>query len=387
MASYNPLNVGSANNLQGAVENKGLFNKLLRNLSSFGMRYDDMVLRNTVGVGINEDPLSQKNSSMYDYINSRAVANVLNKKAIPYLDKAYSDKRRILREYSIKDEIRDSISVVTDECIIFNGNDFCAPKPLSNNYSDEIKDKYQEHFEKLYNRFGFADNITAWNYMKDFLIDGYLALEIIWDDKKQNVIAFNRLRPDTLVPAAEASVGALWIQFPEDPQLRRIFLDSQIVFISYTTQNDFSETSYVEGLIKPYNQLKILEQTKLMFNIVNCTPYQKFTIPVKGMSRAKTEELLGQLIANYSEYIDWDDTLGTLSMNGTKHNPYNKQLWFTDGDNGTANMELISPQGVDLNEEVTLKYFIAAYRRATHIPSLRYNTETGGGMVFYARCA
>ena len=52
-------------------------------------------------------------------------------------------------------------------------------------------------------------------------------------DKKKNIIHFNRLRPETLVPAFEPSIGHLWIQFPEDPQLRRIFLDSQIIFVSY----------------------------------------------------------------------------------------------------------------------------------------------------------
>ena len=107
------------------------------------------------------------------------------------------------------------------------------------------------------NRFGFGDNITAWNMMRDFLIDGYIAIELVWDDKKKNIIHFNRLRPETLVPAYEPAIGNLWIQYPEDPQLRRIFLDSQLILISYTTQNDFAETSYVEGLIKPYNQLKI----------------------------------------------------------------------------------------------------------------------------------
>jgi hypothetical protein len=34
--------------------------------------------------------------------SQRAVASILNRKSIPYLDKAYGDKRRILREYLIK---------------------------------------------------------------------------------------------------------------------------------------------------------------------------------------------------------------------------------------------------------------------------------------------
>ena len=376
MSSYNPLDQGNGNNISGE------FNRLLRNLSNFGMKYDDMIIRNTVGIGLNEDPLSQKSNDMYGYMSQRAVANVLNKKAIPYLDKSYADKRRIIREYSIKDEIRDFISTVADECIIFNGADFCSPKLLSNNYSNDIKDKYQEYFEKIYNRFGFADGITAWNMMKDFLIDGFISLEIIWDDKKQNIIAFNRMRPDSLVPAYEPSIGNIWIQYPEDPQLRRIFLDSQLIFISYTTQNDFSETSYVEGLIKPYNQLKILEQTRIMFNIINATLYQKFTIPVKGLSKQKAEEQIGQLIANYSEHVEWDDSLGTLTINGSKHLPFNKQVWFPEGDMGTPNMELVSPTGTDLNEETTLKYFLNALKRASRIPHGRFDHDNGGGNVF-----
>ena len=366
--------------LNSAVENRGLFSRILRTLSNYGMNYDDMIIRNQVGIGINEDPYSAQGNSMYDFFSQRAVASVLNRKSIPYLDKAYADKRRILREYSIKDEIRDFVSSISDESIVYNDErDFCSPRPLPNDYPQEIQDKYQEFFEKIYNKFGFSDNITAWSTMRDFLIDGYIAMEFIYDDKKKNIIGFNRLRPETLVPAYEPNVGHLWIQFPEDPQLRRIFLDSQIVFISYSTQNDYSETSYVEGLIKPYNQLKILEQTRIMYNVINATIYQKFTIPVKGLSRQRAEEQIGQLIQDYSEEVEWDDTLGTLSINGSKQLPYNKQIWFPEGDAGTPNMTLESPQGHDLNDETMLKWFHQALKRASKIPITRFEAESGGG--------
>jgi hypothetical protein len=382
-ASYNPLNQTSGSPyLASGVENRGLFSRILRNLSSWGMNYDDMIMRNQIGVNINEDPYTMQGNSMYDFFSKRAVASVLNRKSIPYLDRSYADKRRILREYSIKDEIRDFVSTVCDESIVYSDRDFCKPKNITNDYSQDMRDKYQEFFEKIYNRYGFSDSVSAWNLMKDFLIDGYIAMEIVWDDKKKNIVHFNRLRPETLVPAYEPSIGHLWIQYPEDPQLRRIFLDSQLVFISYATQNDYSETSYVEGLIKPYNQLKILQQTKIMFNIINATVYQKFTIPVKGLSRQKAEEQIGQLIHDYSEEVEWDDTLGTLTINGSKHLPYNKQIWFPEGDAGTPNMELVSPQGHNLNEDDMLKWFYNILKRASKIPVQRFEGESGGGNVF-----
>ena len=382
-ASYNPLNQTSGSPyLASGVENRGLFSRILRNLSSWGMNYDDMIMRNQIGVNINEDPYTMQGNSMYDFFSKRAVASVLNRKSIPYLDRSYADKRRILREYSIKDEIRDFVSTVCDETVVYSDKDFCRPKNITNDYSQDIRDKYQEYFEKIYNRYGFSDSVSAWNLMKDFLIDGYIAMEIVWDDKKKNIVHFNRLRPETLVPAYEPSIGHLWIQYPEDPQLRRIFLDSQLVFISYATQNDYSETSYVEGLIKPYNQLKILQQTKIMFNIINATVYQKFTIPVKGLSRQKAEEQIGQLIHDYSEEVEWDETLGTLTINGSKHLPYNKQIWFPEGDAGTPNMELVSPQGHNLNEDDMLKWFYNILKRASKIPVQRFEGDNGGGNVF-----
>ena len=384
MASYNQYNDRNQGMIQNsAVQNTGLFSRILRRISNYGMNYDDMVIRNQVGVGINEDPYSGQGESMYDFFSSKAVASVLNRKSIPYLDKAYADKRRILREYSIKDEIRDFVTTLCDEVIVYNEeNDFCSPKPLSNEYSQEIQDKYQELFEKTYNKFGFSDNITAWNMMKDFLIDGYVAIEMIYDDKNKEIIAFNRLRPDTLVPAYEPSIGHLWIQFPEDPQLRRIFLDSQLIFISYSAQDDYTETSYVEGLIKPYNQLKIIEQTRIMFNVLNAQVYQKFTIPVKGLSRQRAEEQIGRLIHDYSEEMEWDDVMGELTINGSKHLHYNKQIWFPDGEHGTPNMELVKQEGHDLNDETMLDWFYKGLKRASKIPAQRLDTDNGGGNLF-----
>ena len=99
MASYNYSNSNGQNFgfQNSAVENKGLFSRILRTLSNYGMNYNDMIIKNQVGIGINEDPYSAKGNSMYDFFSSRAVASVLTKKSVPYLDKAYSDKRRILR--------------------------------------------------------------------------------------------------------------------------------------------------------------------------------------------------------------------------------------------------------------------------------------------------
>lgn len=385
MASYNPQNNPQNQvSVSGAVQNRGVFSRILRELSSWGMNYDDMIVKNSYAVSINEDPYAQKGYGMYDFFSQKAIASVMAKKSIPYLDRAYPDKRRILREYSIKDEIRDFVTTLADEVVIY-GDDkkFCKPRSLPDEYSQEIKNKYSEVFEKVYSKFGFNDGMTAWYFIKGFLIDGYLAFEMVYDDKFKNIIHYNQLDPVTLVPGYEPTTGKhIWIQYPEDPQLRRILLDSQIIFMSYSTQREYSETSYVEGLIRPYNQLKIMEQTRLMFNMLNAMIYQKFTIPINGLSRQRAEEQIAQLIADYSEEVEWDDSMGTVTINGSKHLPYNKQLWFPEGESGTPQFELVSPEGHNLNESDMLTWFFNALKRASRIPFSRFDKDNGGGNIF-----
>ena len=380
--SYNPNNGSS--NLQSNAENRGFFSKALRNLSKWGMNYDDMIVRNKVGIGINEDPSAGGSGDMYDFFSQRAIANILSQKSVAYLDKSIRDKMRILREYSIKDEVRDFITEICDEAIVYNDNDrFCEPKKLKDDAPNEIKDRYSEAFDDIYHLFNFSNGKRAWDLFRKFLIDGFLCFEIIWDDKDQNIIGFDEMDPTTLIPGYEPETGsAIWIQNPEDPQYRRIFLDSQIIYISYKSHNEFSETSYVEGLIKPYNELKIIEQTRIMFNMANATHYQKFTVPVKELSRQRAEEVVGKMIANYSETITWDDQIGTVEINGMKKLPYNKQIWFPEGESGTPQFEIVSPEGHNLNENDMLSWFYNALKRASKIPFTRFDKDNGGGNIF-----
>ena len=382
MASYNPnnQNIGTGN-LQH--QSTGTFSKILQKLSNWGMDYDNMVAKNRVSVGINEDPNVIKNTSMYDFFSQRAVASILQRKSVPYLDRAYADKRRILREYSIKDTIRDYITKVCDEFIIYDDEDkFCSPKVVGDNYSQDIKDKYMEAFENIYNSFGFSDGKLAWDYAKAFLIDGYLTFEIIYDDKSQNIIGFERMDSGTIVPGYEPNVGHIWIQYPEDPQLRRIILDSKIIHISYKSGDDYGELSYVENLIRPYNQLKLIEQTRIMFNMANATHYQKFTVPIDGLSRQRAEEEVSKMIADYHEEVDWDDSLGTVEINGSKKLPYNKQVWFPKGESGEPDLEIISPEGHDLNEDTMLEWFHNNLKRESQIPFTRFDKDSGGGNLY-----
>jgi hypothetical protein len=295
-------------------------------------------------------------------------------KKIPYQDKSYSDKKRILREYSIKDEISYYLGLICDECInnnfrlsSINNNDRSYISNDSTANESNIRPIFQDIIKKL----GFDNQLTIYNTFRDLMIDGFLVFEIIWDDKKDNIISFNRLSPASLVPAYNKENGAFWIQYPEDVQSKRMLLDSQVIFISYSGSNSFNEEiSYVERLMKPYNQLETIENCMIMYNIRISSNINKFTIPVKGLSKQRAEESIGSLIEIYKEEINIDNFTGDVTVNGEKQIPFNKNVFLPEGDSGKTNLEEISSNIVEHDFSHTLEYFKNKLRQASYLPSV-----------------
>lgn len=388
MATYNRYNQPNSMYEFGRGNvGRNFGNKLLRKLSNFGMNDQEMVVRNSQAVGAFQDTsnlINEPSTNMYDLFSKKIISKILEKKSIAYLDRRYLDKRKILRQYAIKDDIKDYLTRISEEAINYDDdNYFCSVTDIPDNYDQSQRVKYQENFRRIYNAFNFNDGLTAWNYMKSFLIDGFLAFEIVYDDNQKNIIDLNLLDPLTLIVAAEPGTGTVvWIQNPDIPQLRRVLLDSNIIYISYSNNLDYDETSYVEGLIKPYNQLKLLEFTKLMYNLNQASIYKKFVIPVNGLTRQQAEQQIQQLMSEYHEDIEWDDRTGIPYINGSTKIPHSKDYWFPTSELGEPQMTIEQPQQAELNEDVTLQWFYKAFKRASKMPFSRLDDDQGGGSFY-----
>ena len=372
--------------------NSGFFNRTLRKISNFGLSYNIDTVSQSHAIGANDNPDSYTNlgeggangQGMYDLFTKKVISKVLDKKAIAYLDRSYFDKRKIMRQYSIKDEIRDYLQQVADDVVIYDDNNkFCTSLDLPEEYDDVIRKKVHENFSRLYNSFGFNDGITAWNHMKDLLIDGFIAFEIVYDSKQKNIVDIVKLDPLTLVVASDPETGTIvWVQYPDDPKLRRVLLDAQIIYISYGAAQDYGETSYVEPLIRPYNQLKLIEHTKLLYNLNQASIHKTFKIPIGDLSRQQAEQQIYQLMSEYHEDVQWDDNLGTVTINGNSHIPHSKDIWFPTSPEGSPEVSIDSPTGNDLNEDQVLGWFSNNMKRSSRIPYGRLERESGGGNIY-----
>lgn len=363
--------------------------KNLSNISKFGMRYDDMVVRNSQAIGktegyfFNQESTGFTQNDAFQWTASYQDTKV--RKYIAYFDKDYIEKRNYLRKFSLNGEIEFILDTITDESIVYDDrNYFAQPSFVNLDLKDKIKDKLASHYNRIYNVFGFQNTILAWQYFKQFLIDGFLAFEIIYDNKGKEIIGFKELDPTSLQPVvekvAENEYRQFWIQYPKNPQMTRKLTNEQVIYISYAKGNTISRVSYIERLVRSYNILRIMENSRVIWNVMNASYRLKFIIPIGSQSPQKAMQTLGQLMSNYKEDISINDSSGELTINGRPKVQFYKNYLFPEKDGQSPQIESLNPSGPDFNVMENVVYFFNKLKMDSKIPYARFaskNTTPG----------
>lgn len=368
--------------------NKSAFGNILRSLgriSNFGMKYDDMVVRNSQAIGKTES--SFFNSEGTGFTQDDAFKWILShqdvkiRKYIAYFDRDYLEKRKFLRKFSLNGEIEFILDTICDESITYDDRNFFATASTLNiDLKDKILDKITDHYNRLYNVFGFQNSNLAWQYFRQLLIDGFLAFEMIYDNKGKEIIGFKELDPTSLQPVVE-KIGEkdyqqFWIQYPANPQMTRRLTNEQIIYISYAKGNSVSRVSYAERLIRSYNILKIMENTRIIWNVMNASYRLKFVIPTGTQSQQKALQTLGQVMSNYKEDISINDNSGELTINGRPKVQFYKNYLFPEKDGQTPDISSLNPSGPDFNVMDNVLYFFNKLKMDSKIPYARFSSRS-----------
>ena len=360
--------------------------KNLGNIAKFGMQYDDMVVRNSQAIGktegyfFNQDGNGFTQNDAFYWTASYQDTKV--RKYIAYFDRDYIEKRNYLRKFSLNGEIEFIIDTVTDESITYDDrNYFAQPSFINLDLKDKIKEEMSTNYNRLYNVFGFQNSVLAWQYFKQFLIDGFLAFEIIYDNKGREVIGFKELDPASLQPivekVSENEYKQFWIQYPKNPQMTRKLTNEQVIYISYAKGNSISRVSYIERLVRSYNILRIMENSRVIWNVMNASYRLKFIIPIGSQSPQKAMQTLGQLMSNYKEDISINDASGELTINGKPKVQFYKNYLFPEKDGQSPTIESLNPSGPDFNVMENVLYFFNKLKMDSKIPYARFASKNG----------
>ena len=372
--------------------NRNIFSFLskgIKKLANLGMVYDDMVIKSSKAVGITEAEFGNSGFLPKEFLYSLAMNDIGEKKHIAFFEKDYRYRREYLRRFAMNSEIDYIVETTADESIVYDEkNYFCYPDTsligefLNEEKAEKIKESIDRNFKKIYNLFHFKESHDAWHYFKKFLIDGFLAFEIIYNKEGNEIIGFKELDPISLRPEVRKSDDGkykkIWIQYEEEPSLRRELLDSQIIYISYAKGNFIERLSYVERLVRSFNLLRILENSRVIWNVMNSSYRLKMVVPIGTKSPQKAKESLAELLNIYKEDVSLDFDSGELTINGKPTIQFYKNYLFPSKNGESPEIESISMDGPDLSDTEALRYFQNKLRLDSKIPFNRFEFDSPG---------
>ena len=371
--------------------NMGRILRAVSKIGSFGMEYKDLVVKNSQAIGVSEAMMRQRlalGDADEDFIYSLAAQDTSNRKYIAYFDKDYGFKREFLRRFAINAEIEWILDILADEAIVYDDRNFCCGLSLVNmELSEEMVESLRDNFRKVYVSHGFNNGISAWQYFRQFLIDGFLAFEIVYSDDGKQIVGFKELDPISLTPSIERNGAGqtvqIWYQYFGDNVKERKLYDSQIIYISYAKGNTTSRTSYCERLIRSHNLLKIMEHTRIIWNVMNASFRIKMTVPVGTRSPQKAKETLGELMSMYKEDIKLNTDSGELSINGRPNLQFYKNYLFPVQGGESPKVETLNSAGPNLNIIDAVVYFFNKLKADSKIPFNRFAARSGGTVGTY----
>ena len=359
--------------------------RILKDLSNLGMAYDDMIIRNSRAVGFTENamgytfnPMGSDADDMYSAFAALSLTDTTLKKNISIFDKDYERKRDQLRTFAVQDEIEDILDVITDEAIVFYESNYIDYAEYNGHIAASIEDEIGDIYNNIYNYFGFNDAVQPWNYFRKWLVDGFLAFEIVYNDKQTEIIGFKELDPISLMPGVDPETGKkMWVQYKGGGAKERKLWDSQIIYLSYSQVNSPMRISYVERLTRSFNLLRIMETTRIIWAVSNASFKTQFIIPVGGKSKTRAKQSLAQLMNSYREVVDFNYESGEIQTNGKPMMPFNKEYWLPSKDGESPEISTIGGDGPDLGDTESLKYFSDKLKLASKIPFSRFDREGG----------
>ena len=374
------------------------FERNLLNLSTLGIKWDSSLIKQ-IRTKLDSSP-TDNNFGMSNVMNfedefTKAHESIAgNNKFIAFYDQTYAMRRDFLRKFALQPEIDYVIETIADEVIMNDDMHYFAyPNTkklrtiLNPSSGKKIIDELNEAYRHVYHMFHFNESNDAWSYVKRFLIDGFLAFEIIYSntgDKKRakDIVGFRELDPLCMQPEIrldpQGNEYKVWVINKGDSEKETVLLDTNVIYLSWAKNNFVSHFSYCERLIRSFNMLRTLENSRLIWNIQNAQKRIKIVVPIGSESDQIAQTRLRQLEAYYKEDINIDNYSGEVLHNGVSitGNPrfsFAKTFMFPSKDGTQTEIGEIGVEGHDMNSTEQLKWFWQRFIIETRLPKDRFN--------------
>jgi hypothetical protein len=318
-------------------------------------------------------------------------------------EKTETDLIRRYRDISQQGECDTAVEDIINEGIVANQED--VPVQISLDripYSDKIKRKIRSEFDEVLSLLDFG--VKGHDIFRRWYVDGRLYYHKVIDTKDPrkgitelrmiDSTRIKKVREVKKVPDPKTGVDMVksieeYFVFNDKGiekaglagsganQGIKISKDS-ITYVpsGLTNQNTGMVMSYLHKAIKPVNQLRMIEDSLVIYRISRAPERRIFYIDVGNLPKVKAEQYLKDVMNRYRNKMVYDASTGEI-RDDRNHMSMLEDFWLPRREGGRGTEISTLPGGSNLGEIDDITYFQRKLYRSLNVPISRLESESG----------
>jgi hypothetical protein len=301
------------------------------------------------------------------------------------------------REMSLFPECNFAIEDIVNETMVIQDNRGPIEILLDNlEQPAGIKKKIQDEFDNILHILDFND--FCFDILKRWYIDGRLYYHIVIDvtNPSGGIQELRSLDPRKIRKVRETKKirgpdGVPLIKHPNE-----FYVYNENGFESKKQGNDVKIAkdsilhvhsgilnsrknmvlSHLHQAIKPYNQLKMIEDAVVIYRISRAPERRIFYVDVGNLPKIKAEQYMRDIMVKFKNRIVYDASTGEV-RDDRSHRTMLEDYWLPRREGGRGTEITTLPGGQNLGEIEDIQYFRKKLYKALHVPDSRLESEAG----------
>ena len=312
------------------------------------------------------------------------------------------DNYQLIMKYrgvSMHPEVDAAIEDITNESISSNEEGQSVHIYMDNlKVSDGIKKQIKDEFDNIISMLGF--NELGHDIFRRWYVDGRLYHHLVVNESNLKA-GIQEIRPidsakirkvkqvkkkkDPLTNAQVIEKVDEYYIYQDKPQAGasiqqtgsgvKLSLDS----VSYVTSGLLDEgrkkvLSYLHKALKPLNQLRMMEDSLVIYRLARAPERRIFYIDVGNLPRGKAEQYMKDIMTRYRNKLVYDSSTGEIK-DDRKHQSMLEDFWLPRREGGRGTEISTLPGGENLGQIDDIVYFQKRLYRSLNVPINRLEQE------------
>ena len=304
------------------------------------------------------------------------------------------DLIRRYRDIAIQPECDSAIEDIVSEAIASDERDMCVSVVLDNlQVSATIKKRIKEEFERILQLLDF--NNKAHDIFRRWYVDGRIFYHKVIDSQnpRKGIQQLRYIDPRKIKKVREVETGRkgqvdvvkkfkeFYIYNQHGHQVNNTSTGVKLTFdsIAYCPSglidmHKGTVLSYLNKAIKPVNQLRMIEDSVVIYRISRAPERRIFYIDVGNLPKIKAEQYLKDVMNRYRNKLVYDASTGEI-RDDRNHMSMLEDFWLPRREGGRGTEITTLPGGANLGEIDDITYFQRKLYRSLNVPISRLEAE------------